>query len=117
LPQLLRYSVDIHNVIKVINIVGSINVTTSAKLQNIINLLTMQESIILNLEAVQLITTAGLETLVEISKNAREMGKRVILFKASDDFKNLVEGLDYYRFLVFADTLDEAATKIKFFTE
>ena len=116
MAQLLRYSVDIHNSIKVINVVGDINVVTSAKLVNIVNLLVSQENIILNLESVQLVTVAGLESLTDISMNAKEAGKRVILLKASDDFKKLAEILNYYEFLIFADNLDEAATKIKFFT-
>ena len=117
MTQLLRYTVDIYNSAKVIDVTGSINITTAAKLQNIVNLLTMQESVVLNLESVQLITTAGLETLVEISRNAKERGKRVVLFKASDDFKDFAESLDYFKFLVFAEALDEAVTKIKFFAE
>jgi len=100
----------------VINVVGDINVVTSAKLVNIVNLLTSQESIILNLESVQLVTVAGLESLTDISMNAKEAGKRVILLKASDDLKNLAEALDYYKLLIFSDNLDEAVTKIKFFT-
>ena len=116
MAQLLRYSVDLHNFIKVINVVGDINVMTCTKLVNIVNLLTMQESIILNLESVQLITAAGLEALVEISINAKDAGKRVVLFQASNEFKNLAESLDYFKFFIFADSLEEAATKIKVFT-
>ena len=117
MAQVLRYSVDIHNLIKVINVQGDVNVITCAKLVNIVNLLTTQESIILNLESVQLITVAGLEALTDISMNAKEMGRRVVLFKTSDDFKKLAETFDYYRFLIFSDSLDEAVTKIKFYTD
>jgi anti-anti-sigma factor len=116
LAQLLKYSVDMHNFIKVINVAGTINVITSIKLINIVNLLTLQESIILNLESVQLITAAGLEALIDISTSAKEAGKRVVLLQASNDFKDLAEALDYYKFFIFSDNLDEAATKIKFFT-
>ena len=115
--QLLKYSVDIHSSIKVINVVGSINVVTSMKLINIVNLLTSQESIILNFESVELVTVAGLESLTDVSMNARESGKRVVLLNASFEFKKLAEALDYYRFLIFADSLDEAVTKINFFTD
>ena len=115
MAQLLRYSVDIHSSIKVINIVGCINVTTSAKLVNIGNLLTAQESIILNLESVDLITVTGLEALTDISVNAKEAGKRVVLLHAPDDFKKLAEAFDYYKFMIFSNNLEEAVTKIKFF--
>jgi anti-anti-sigma factor len=89
---------------------------TSAKLVNIVNLLTEQENIILNLEFVQFVTSTGLEALIEISASAKDSGKRVVLLKASDDFKNLAEALDYYKLFIFADSLEEAMIKIKFFT-
>ena len=115
--QQLKYNVDIYRSTKVINVEGSINVVTSIKLINIVNLLTSQESIVLNLESVELITVAGLESLTDVSMNARETGKRVVLLNAPFEFKKLAESLDYYKFLIFADSLDEAVTKINFFTD
>ncbi len=84
--------------------------------EKVVKEICLRESLIINCERVDIVSSAGLASLVEVSQFARENDRRVILVWASRDISRLVEMTDNYGFLIFAESLEEAVTKIQYYT-
>ena len=117
MDELLKYYLSEFEDITVLELNGSINSSTVELLGRIIRHLSDEISIIINLKSISSITTAGLKTLTDISFDAKEENKRVVLLGASDDFIRMTEIYDLYNIFTFATTLQEGKMKINLFVE
>jgi anti-anti-sigma factor len=113
---MLNYAFREYEGNKVIELSGSLTSSTIEKFLDIVVNFIDKESIIINVENLSLVTTAGLKTLVDISYEAKEHEKRVIILWPNNDLMKIAEELGFYHHLIFADSFEEADTKIKFFT-
>ncbi len=101
---------------KVLDLKGSLNSGNSISFEKTVKEICTKESAIINMENVDMVSSSGLTALVEVSQFAREQERRVVLVWANSDITKMVEITDNYGFLIFAESLEEAVTKIHYYT-
>lgn len=116
MKETLSYSIHEYEGVKIVDLIGNLTINTRDYFINLIQQIAGKVSLVINLESVRIITSSGIEALVEMSFYARDNNNRLILLWPSDDFIRATETLDYYGYLSFADSLEQAATKIKCYT-
>jgi anti-sigma B factor antagonist len=113
---MLNYSINEIEGVKVLVMSGSLTADTTDTFKSLVQQVTERESLIINFENVNLITSAGMNTLVDVSFFAKEHDKRVIILWPEKELLRMAETLGVYNYLIFAQSVDEAKMKIKFFT-
>ncbi|MBN2158620.1 MAG: STAS domain-containing protein [Spirochaetes bacterium] len=113
---MLNYSINEVEGVKLLVMSGSLTADVVAKFKSIVKQVTERESLIINFENVTLITSAGMNALVEVSTFAKDHDKRVIILWPDKELLKTAETLRVYNYLIFAQSVDEAKIKIKFFT-
>jgi len=113
---MLNYSINEIEGVKVLVVSGSLTADTIETFKSIVRQVTERESLIINFENVTLITSAGMNALVDVSFFAKEHEKRVIILWPEKELLKMAETLGVYNYLIFAQSIDEAKMKIKFFT-
>lgn len=113
---MLNFSINEIEGVKVLVMSGSLSAESIMNFTSIIKQVTERENIIINFENVTLVTAAGLDALVEVSIFAKEHDKRVIILWAEAELMKMAEELGYFKYLIFAKSVDEAKMKIKYFT-
>lgn len=113
---MLNYSVRDYSGIKIVELSGGLTSNSIETFKAFIKRLTEKESIIVNLENVSLITSAGVSAMVEVSFVAKEHDNRVIFLWPSDELLKIAEDMDVYSYIIFAHSIEEGQTKIKYFT-
>ena len=73
-------------------------------------------NLIINFENVTMVTSAGMHALVQASLFAKKFDRRVIILWPEKEVLKMAETLGVYNYLIFAQSVDEAKMKIKFFT-
>lgn len=102
--------------IKVLNVLSSISSLNIKEFGNLLEDLTQKSNVIINMEKVMVITTAGLNTLVEACLNARKRGKRIVLMGVRSEFIKLIEQVEMFEYFIFVDSINEGQLKIKYYT-
>ena len=113
---MLTYAYKDYKGIKVLEMSGTLTSSTTEQFMELVNNVVDKESIIINMENVTFVTTSGLNALVEVSFTAKDNDRRVIILWPGEDMVVMAEKLDMYRHLIFADSLELASMKIKYFT-
>lgn len=112
----LNYSLSDFNGFNILNLSGSLTVHTSDAFISVVHNLTERGSLIINMKNLGFVTAAGLNALIDVSYHAREKGHRIILMNPDADVIDLIEFVDFYSHLIFADSPEEGKTKIEFYT-
>ncbi len=113
---MLNYSINEIEGVKVLVVSGTLAADTIQTFKSIAKQVTERESLIINFENVTLSTSAGLTALVEVSFFAKEHDRRVIILWPDRDLQKMAETIGVYNYLIFAQSVDEAKLKIKYFT-
>lgn len=113
---MLNYSINEVEGVKLLVMSGSLTADGVPNFKSIVRQVTERESLIINFENVTLITSAGMNALVEVSAFAKGHDKRVIILWPDKELLKIAEILGVYNYLIFAQSVDEAKIKIKFFT-
>jgi anti-anti-sigma factor len=100
----------------ILELSGSLNVNSAEAFRSIAERLTAKESFMISLEKLTTVTSSGLETLIEVSIEAKNSGKRIIYLWPDEELLEIVDTLDYNEYLIFAKSVEEGITKLKFFT-
>lgn len=116
MKETTSYTIREYEGIRIVELLGNLTVNTRGAFENLISRVVEKTSLIVNLENVHLISSSGIESLVDLSFQARNGGNRLILLWAPDDFIRATETLDVYGFMVFADSLEQAVAKIRHYT-
>lgn len=116
MPDLLNYTVRDYEGIKVIDFVGNLSANTSKSFETIVKRISEKENLILNLININMVTITGINSLINSSYFAKEHGKRIIVLWANENLMEVVSMMEAHRHLIFSDSLEEAKTKIKFYT-
>jgi len=114
--DVINYSIRDFEGTKVVELNGSLTVNTIDIFERLINRITEKESVMLNMENVNVVTSAGVSALIEVSQAAKENEKRVILLWAGEGMVSMSETLDVYGLLIYAESLEEGQTKIRYYT-
>ncbi|HQO02454.1 MAG TPA: STAS domain-containing protein [Spirochaetota bacterium] len=111
----LNYTIEDHEGVKVVNIGGNLSNSTYDELVRIVASLTQKSNVILNMKEVQVITTSGINALVQASMDARKKNKRVILLGVKGPFVKMIDTLDLYEFFIFVDSVEEGQMKLEYY--
>ena len=113
---MLNYSLRDNNGVKIIDLSGSLTSQSTEIFRALVFRLVEKESILINLENVSMVSSSGLSSLVDVSFYAKDHETRVIFLQPNEEFLKLAEMMDVYSFLLFAGSVEEGQTKIKYFT-
>jgi anti-anti-sigma factor len=113
---MLNYNIRESNGVKIIDLAGSMTAQSSEIFKAFVQRLTDKESILVNLENVSLVSSSGLSALVDVSFYAKQHDNRVIFLWPGEELLRLAEMMDVYSLLLFAGSVEEGQTKIKYFT-
>jgi len=112
----LNYSINEIEGLKILALSGGLSAETIENFASIVKQVTERENIIINFENVTLVTSAGLNALVDVSLFAKNHDKRVIILWPENELMAMAEVLGFYNCLIFAQSVDEAKMKIRYFT-
>jgi len=113
---MLNYSINEIEGVKLLVMSGSLTAHTVPNFISIVRQVTERESLIINFENVTMVTSAGMHALVQASLFAKKFDRRVIILWPEKEVLKMAETLGVYNYLIFAQSVDEAKIKIKFFT-
>ena len=113
---MLNYAINEIDGVKVLVVSGSLTANTVPNFMSLVMQVTERESLIINFENVTMVTSAGMHALVKVSLFAKEHERRVIILWPEKEVLKMAETLGVYNYLIFAQSVDEAKMKIKFFT-
>lgn len=114
---MLNYTLRNHDDHIILELSGSLNINSADLFKSVVERLIAKGGLMINLEKISTITSTGLNVLVEMSIGAKNAGKRIIFLWPDDDLVKMAETLDYSDYLIFAKSVDEGITKLKFFTD
>jgi anti-anti-sigma factor len=112
----LNFSLREIESVKIVDLRGNLTVNTNRLFENLIDKISEKESLIINMQNVSMVTSAGMESLVEVSQRAKKMEHRIVLLWAGTDVKKVSESLNIYHLLIFAESPEEGVTKIRYYT-
>ena len=112
----LNYSVEDKEGLKVINLDGNLSVSNAEALEKLIELYTQKASVVVNLHDVRLVTSSGLNSLINVSIDAKSRKNRVLLMKPSDEFRKMTQILKTYDQFIIVDSVEEGQMKVRYFT-
>lgn len=112
----MNYSMREAEGVNILDISGNLTVLTSDYFKSVLHNLSERESVILNLANITFVTSSGLNSLVDVSYYARSKGNRVIIMSAGSELRDLIDYVDYFNHLIFAESIQEGKTKIEFYT-
>lgn len=112
----MNYSMREAEGVNILDLSGNLTVLTSDYFKSVLHNLSERESVILNLADIHFVTSSGLNALVDVSYFARGKGNRVIIMSAGNELKDLIDYVDYFNHLIFAESIQEGKTKIEFYT-
>ena len=112
----LNYSIEDKEGLKVINLDGNLSVSNAESLEKLIDLHTQKSSVIINMSDVRLVTSSGMNSLINVSMDARSRNNRVLLMKPNSEFRKMIDILKTYDNFIVVDSFEEGQMKVKYFT-
>lgn len=112
----INYSLSDFDGFNILDMTGALTVHTSDAFISVVHNLTERGSLIINMKNIHFLTSSGLNALLDISYHAKERGHRIILMNPDADVLDLIEYVDLYSHLIFAESPEESKTKIEYYT-
>jgi len=112
----INYSLSDFEGFNILELSGTLTIQTSDAFISAVHNLTERGSLIINMKNINFITSSGLNALIDVSYYARERGHRIILMSTLLDVINLIEYVDFFSHLIFAESPEEGKTKIEYYT-
>lgn len=112
----INYSLRDFNGVNILDLSGTLTTSTSDAFISVVHNLTERASLIVNMENIKFVTSAGLNSLLEVSYYARDRGNRIVLLWPDRNLLDLVDYADAFSHLIFAESPEEGQTKVEFYT-
>jgi len=112
----INYSLSDFDGFNILEMSGVLTIHTSDAFISVVHNLTERGSLIINMKNINFLTSSGLNALMDVSYYARERGHRIILMNSDTDVLDLIEYVDFYSHLIFAESPEEGKTKIEYYT-
>ncbi|HEY1405166.1 MAG TPA: STAS domain-containing protein, partial [Spirochaetota bacterium] len=81
-----------------------------------VDLHTQKASVIINMSDVRLVTSSGMNSLINVSDDAKSRNNRVLLMKPSDEFRRMIDILKTYDHFIVVDSFEEGQMKVRYYT-
>ncbi|MGL4368122.1 MAG: STAS domain-containing protein [Spirochaetota bacterium] len=111
-----NYTVEEKEGVKVIHLDGNLSVSNAETFERLIDLHSQKNSVILNLSDVRMITSSGMNSLMNVSVDAKNRNNRVLLMKPNEDLRHMIEVLKTYDYFIVVDSVEEGQMKIRYYT-
>ena len=108
------YSVSDQDGIKLIKLVGNISNSTYNHFEELVDDFSKKFNIIIDMKEVNIITSSGLNSLINISRIAYKRKSKVVLIGLRDRFINMFDVMDVSHYYLFVDNIEEAMTKLNY---
>ncbi len=112
----LTYKTEDREGVKILNIAGNISSITRNEFIDVVNGITARNNVILSLRDAEIVTSSGLNALVEVSAEARKNTKRVLILGAKESLVKLIDRLDLYEQFIFVESVEQGLMKLRYFT-
>ncbi|MBN2434530.1 MAG: anti-sigma factor antagonist [Spirochaetes bacterium] len=110
------YVVEDYEYFKLIKLSGNLSVISAEEFERAVNKITATHSVIIDCANMEILTSAGVDSFVNVSLNARDTGRRVMILHLDPDYYHLIETLNILDYLIIVETLDEGRVKIEYYT-
>lgn len=112
----LNYSIEDHDGIKIINLEGNLSISNAETFEHLVDSYVDKSNVILNMQRVNIITSSGMHSLMNVSLDARGSDHRVMIMKPGKDFLYMLELMKNYEFFIIIDSIEEGRVKAKYYT-
>ncbi len=109
----ISYSIIDHEGIKVIKLVGNVSSSNKNEMEDLINKISQKNNIIVNLQEVNLITSAGLNSLLNVTMNARKGKWKVMLMGVRESLRKMMVEMDIRHNFIIIDSIEEGVAKTR----
>lgn len=111
----LNYTITDYEGIKVVNLAGNISRLTRKEFSVLVNRLTQFYNVIINMGNIGIVTTSGMDVLIDVCVEARKRKKRVMLLGVKDDLKKMIETFDVFDYFIMVESIEEGQMKLKYY--
>ncbi len=101
---------------RLFRIYGNLSLSACLQLERELRETTRKQSVIIDLADAGIITTSGMNLLVNAGLEARQNGKRVIIMKPTEEFREMMDRLHNYEYFIIVSSVEEGKTRIKYYT-
>ncbi len=108
----INYSIIDYEGIKIIKLIGHVSSSNRSDFESLINRYAQRNNIIINMQEVDVITSAGLESLKKISKNSRKGKWKLMLLGVKEELRRLMEDMDIRQHFTLIDSIEEGQSRI-----
>ena len=112
----LNFTVEDKDGIKVIHLDGNLSVSNAESFERLIDLHSQKSSVIVNLSDVRMITSSGMNSLMNVSIDAKNRNNRVLLMKPNEHLRKMIEILKTYEYFIVVDSVEEGQMKVRYYT-
>ncbi len=108
----INYSVTEQEGIKIVKLSGSISNSTNQEIEKLVNGLTQKNNVILNMREINVITSGGLTSLVNVSVDARKRRKHVMIMNLREGLIKTIEVMGVLQYFIFIDSIEEGFSRV-----
>ena len=113
---LLNFAIEDREGVKILNLSGNISSTNRNEFITAVNGMSAKNNVILGLRDAEIVTSSGLNALVEVSAEARKNSRRVLIMGAKENLIKLIDRLDLYEQFIFVESIEQGLMKLRYFT-
>ncbi len=111
----ISYTIEERENVKIVNMHGPLSVATETEYEALIDDITSNNNVIVNMSSVNLVTSSGLRAMVNVSANAKKKGKRVLLMGVPDESLKTIDIMDIYDQMLIVDSIEEGIRKLEYY--
>lgn len=112
----LNYTLEDRENIRIVHISGTVSSLNSRELGLLVDDITQKSNIIIDMAKAGVVTSSGINALMEVSVSAKNRGKRVLLLNMRPELVKTIEQLDLYEYFIFIQSFEEGKMKLRFYT-
>jgi anti-anti-sigma regulatory factor len=110
------YIIEDHINFKIFKVYGNLSVLKTEIFERVVNNITKMVCVIVDCTDLEVLTSAGIDSLVNISLAAKENETRVFIYNLAQKYYDLAKILNYLDYLIMIETIEEGKVKIKYYT-
>lgn len=112
----LNYTLEDRENIRIVHISGTVSSLNSRELGLLVDDIAQKSNIIIDMAKAGVVTSSGINALMEVSVSAKNRGKRVLLLNMRPELVKTIEQLDLYEYFIFIQSFEEGKMKLRFYT-
>lgn len=111
----IHYFIIDNEGIKVVKLIGNISNSNKNEFEMLLRRLSERHHVILNMQEVDIITSAGFESLVNVAQHARRGKWKMMLMGVKEEVKKRFDEMEVRQNFVLIDSIEEGQTRIYYY--